>query len=148
MAIVAGGGKGDLAIVRRPARHRVFRRIAGQLADLAIAQVQHKDVVVAAQRIAAVGGKGDAGAVMAEDRFAVVEGAARQFALSRAIRRHRPEVITAIAIAEEDDALAVRRPGRLAGIIEEVGDAPGRTTRGRQHPDAALQVHGQPFAVG
>jgi len=74
-AILAGRDKGNLGIVRRPAWHAVFRRVPGDLADGIVAQIEHEDVVVAAQRIAAVGGKSDAGAVMADGGLAFIEHA-------------------------------------------------------------------------
>src|SRR6185312_6151316 len=113
MTILARRGEDDLAIVRRPDRHTVFRRVVGELAGFAAAQIQHENIVVAAQRVAAVGGKSDAGAVMADGRLALIEHAAGDLPLAAAIRRDRPEVIAAIAIGKEDDVLAIRRPDRL-----------------------------------
>src|SRR5690348_5377558 len=98
MTIIAGGSKTDLAIVRRPAGHAVFRRVLRELADCAVAQIQHENIVIAAQRVAAIGRKGDAGAVMADSRLALVEPAARQLPLLFAVGGDRPEMIAAIAI--------------------------------------------------
>src|SRR5260221_5508585 len=62
VAGLAGGREGQLTVVRRPAGHHVLGGIAGELADLATAQIQHENVVVAAQRVPAIGRKGDPGA--------------------------------------------------------------------------------------
>ena len=42
------------------------------------------------------------------------------------------QVIAAVTIGEEGDPLAVRRPGRLTRVVEDVRDACGRPPRGRQ----------------
>ena len=109
--------------------------------------VEHPDVVVAAERVAAIGRERDAGAVVRVDRLAIVERAPRQLALVRAVGIDGPEVVAAVAIREEDDGAAVRRPHRLARIVEDVGDALHRAAGGRHRPDAALHVGGERAAV-
>src|SRR4029453_19399990 len=52
--VVPRRGKGDLGVIRRPARHVVVGRILGELAEAAVAGVEDPDVVVAGERIAAV----------------------------------------------------------------------------------------------
>lgn len=84
---------------------------------------------------------------MAENRLAVVEGAFGQLMLVRTVSPNFPKVVTAGAIAEKYDVLAVRRPLRLARVIEDIRDPPGFATAHRQHIDAALQIHRQHLAV-
>ena len=71
---------------------------------------------------------------MTEDGLAVVERAFGQHVLIAAVSANLPQIVAAISIAEKYDGLAVRRPLRLARIVEDVGDALGRATRDRQDP--------------
>ncbi len=145
--VVARRGVDDLVVVRRPARHEVFARALGDLLQLAVAQVERPDVVVAAERVAAVGRERDARAVVRVDRLAIVEGAPGQLALIGAVGIDRPDVVAAVAIGEEHDGAAVGRPHRLARIVEHVGDALHRAAGGRHGPDAALHVGGERLPV-
>src|SRR6185295_5519945 len=91
-------GERDLLVVGRPRRHVVVGGGFGDLLQLAAADVERPDVVVAAERAAAVGGEGDARAVVRPGRLTVVERSPRQLVLIRSVRRNRPDVVAAIAI--------------------------------------------------
>src|SRR5439155_8010495 len=126
--------KRDFGIVRRPAWHVVVGGILRQLPELAGARVKRPDVVVAAKRIAAIGGKRDASTIMRPGRLAIVERAPSQLVLIGSIRRDGPDVIAALAIPEKRDPFAVRRPGRLSRVVEQVGDARCRASRSGKRP--------------
>ena len=144
---IASRHEGDVGVVGRPARHRVLGRVRRQLAQRAAGQLEHPDVVVAAQRVAAIGRERDARSVVRPHRLTVVERALGELALVRSVGRDGPQVVATVAIREEGDAAAVGRPGRLTRVVEDVGDARRRAAGGRERPDAALEIDGQRAAV-
>ena len=147
LAVVAGRGEGDLLVVGRPGRHVVVGGVLRQLAELPAPHVEGPDVVVAAERVAAVRREGDARAVVRPGRLAIVEGAPRQLVLVRSVRRDRPQVVAAVTVGEEGNPFAVGRERRLARVVEDVGDAGGGAAGGRQRPDAALQIDRERAAI-
>ena len=148
LSVLARRRERDLLVVRRPGWHVVVGRSLRQLTEAARPGVQHPDVVVAAERVAAVGRKRDARAVVRPDRLAIVEGSPGQLVLIRSVGRDSPDVVSTVTVREEADPLAVGRPGRLTSVVVNIGDACGRTAGGRQRPDAALQIDGERTAVG
>ncbi len=145
---VAGGHERDVGVVGRPARHRVLGRVGRQLPQRPAGKLEDPDVVVAAQRVAAIGRERDARSVVRPHRLTVVEGALGELALVRSVGSDRPQVVAAVAIGEKGDGAPIGRPGRLARVVEHVGDARGRAAGGRERPDAALEIDGQRAAIG
>ena len=107
--------------------------------QLAARDVQRPDVVVAAERIAAVRRERDARAVVRPDRLAIVERSPRELVLMRSVGRDRPDVVAAISIGEERDPFAVGRPHRIGvrpAFMRELGSV------------AAVGVHHKNLALG
>ena len=107
LPVLARRREGNLLVIRRPGRHGVLRRPLRHLTDLAAPPLEDPDVVVAAQRIAALGGERELRAIVRPGGLAVVECSPRQWVQVRAVRRDRPEVVATVPIAEEGDPLAV-----------------------------------------
>jgi hypothetical protein len=146
-AALARGREGNFLIIRRPSGHVVFRWIIRKAVNCAAGDIEHPDVVAAAEWVVTIGGERDAFTVVRESGFAVVVGADSELVLIAAIGRDGPQVVAAVAVGEEDDPLTVGREDGLAGVVENVGDAFGGSAAGGESPDAALQVDGEGAAV-
>ena len=137
-------------VVRNGSSHGIYLYSDSVITNVSIvrARVEDPDVVVAAERITAVGREGDARAVVRPGRLAVIECAPRQLVLLRAVRRDGPDVVAAVTVGKEGDPFAIRRPDRLPRVVEDVGDTCRGTAGSRQCPDASLQIDGERAAIG
>ena len=139
-----GRDEHDLAIVRRPRRHRAVARAAAP--RLAVGERELPDRRHAA---VAIGGERDPRSVVRPCRFAIVELAFGERLRVAAAARHDVDVPEPVgAVALKRDRLAVGRPRGLPRFERIGGQPPRLAAAHREEPERANEIDRDPPAIG